>query len=110
MSAVNTILNKQFPNVNGFVGDYLHTTLLRSHDKWLIRKKFQAQLPPSAQVHFNGNNHWIFTCQNTDSHDIIYADSLMSCNAPNSNVQIQIARIYGRSNSNLSVNKPKVQQ
>ena len=40
----------------------------------------------------------------------MYADSLVAENAPNSNVQIQISQIYGRSSSNVFVHVPKVQQ
>ena len=40
----------------------------------------------------------------------MYADSLVAENAANSNVQIHISQIYGRSSSNVFVHIPKVQQ
>ena len=110
MSAVNSILKKQFPNVNGLQETTNIPHYSDSQDKWLIRNQFQNQVPPWAQIHFNGNNHWVFTCQNTEGKDVLFVDSLVANNAPNSNVQIQIAQIYGSSHSNLSVNIPKVQK
>ena len=75
----------------------------------MIRKQFKKQEAPSAQIHFNGNNHWVFTYQGSYEKEILYADSLTAANTPNSNVQIQIAQVYGHLRSNLSVNEPKVQ-
>ena len=56
------------------------------------------------------SSFFVFTCQSNEDNEVLYADSLSAKNFPNSNVQIQIAQIYGRSPSNLSVHTPKVQQ
>lgn len=110
MSAANSILKMQFPGINGLQETTGIPHYSDSQDKWLVNKQFQKQAAPSAQIHFNGSNHWVFTCQRNEGNEVLYADSLSSKNAPNSNVQIQIAQIYGRSQSNLLVHVPKVQQ
>ena len=102
-------LRQQFPGINGLKETIIVPHYSDSQDKWMIRKQFKKQEVPSAQIHFNGNNHWVFNCQGSLEKEILYADSLTAANTRNSNVQIQIAKVYGHFCSNSSVYAPKVQ-
>ena len=60
ISAQN-LLKIQFPDINGFQ----ETTVapVKSNGKWVSHNGFLPQDPPSAQIHHNGNQHWVLSTQ-----------------------------------------------
>ena len=72
MSAVNKLLKKEFPAINGFQ----ETNLDPKKDKnglWkLMAKTFKPVEPLCAQKYYNGANHWIMSFTRSNEKDAVY--------------------------------------
>ena len=110
MRAVFSILRQQFPHIGGMQDTTLTPFFVDDSQNWNISKCFLAQTPPSAQIHFDGKNHWAMSFQ-SDPDTVYYIDILgESIKELKNNVQIQLCQIYIKDNKSLSVKVPRVQQ
>ena len=109
MQATNILLQQEFKDLNG-----LQSTLNVPHfqeklQKWNLDKHMQNIGGTSAQIHFNGYNHWIVSFRGHNG-SIHILDSLKSSRTLNNYVKIQIAQIYGCVSSNeLLIHLPIIQ-
>lgn len=112
MFAVNTILRRQFPNINGIQDTKNTPFFVEEKHLWNTSKHFKPQISPSVQIHFDGINHWTTSFSTTkDSEFVYYIDSLgANVKDLRNNVKIQLSQIYKSSSTVLQVKIPRVQQ
>ena len=105
------MLNAKY-TVSGFQ-DTMLAPILQKNGRWHIPGDgFTCQKPPSANIHYNSQQHLVISFQ-FENGDIYLLDSSLdqkmeSC--LNDSLKIQLAQIYGRGKSQITVKIPYVQQ
>ena len=82
---------------------------------WNTSKQFKSQSPPSAQIHFDGKNHWTMSFQTLSDPDTVYYIDSENMKGLKNNVQIQLCQIYCKdqkfgTQNFVTVKIPRVQQ
>ena len=111
MFAVNKILSRQFPHINGLQDTTNTPFFMEDKQFWNTSRNFKQQDSPSVQLHFDGVNHWTTSFSTKGANFIYYIDSLgANLKDLRNNVKIQLSQIYKTSSSILQVKVPRVQQ
>jgi len=98
----------QFRNINGFQNTLLAPIFNENNKSWQCTSTLESRAAPTAQIHHNGENHWVASLQRKGGR-IYVLDSLYK-NKLSSSLQIQLAYIYGCGLNNLTVYVPNIQQ
>ena len=108
MYSINMLILDARYNVNGFQ-DTMLAPILQKNGKWHIPGDgFTSQKSPSANIHYNSQQHWIIFFQ-FENGDISLLDSSLSQKMQyclNDSFKIQLAQIYGRGKSQITVQIP----
>ena len=88
----NGILSNQFPEVNGFQSTLLTPVFDSKCHRWDYHAQLESRSSPSAQIHHDGNFHWVVSLKSGDT--IYILDSLYKLTL-SSSLQIQISKLYG---------------
>ena len=93
------------------------TSRLGFYPVWNTSKQFKSQALPSAQIQFEGKNHWTMSFQTPLDPDTVYYIDNLSENIKGlkNNVQIQLCQIYCKdqkfgTQNFVTVKIPRVQQ
>ena len=108
-NAASKILSKQFPGINGFHN--VTSIPFNKNGKWTFDKKLPLTKYPAVQIHYNGHNHWVTSV--SLSENVYFLDSIyfkLKSFSINKSLQIQLAAMYGLSDSILEVTIPRIQQ
>ena len=98
------------PSINGLQNTLFISTFNDETGSWVINKDWNGQSAPSAQIHFNGNNHWLLTYQKVNNGPVYIVDSLKSKRTLNANMTIQISQLYNVDDNYINVIIPDVQR
>ena len=86
--------------------------VLQKNGTWHIPAKgFRSQNSPSTNIHYNSINHWVAYFQ-FESGEIYLLDSALRKDMTmclNDSLKIQLAQIYGKGKSKLTVKVPHIQ-
>ena len=108
MRAVNEIARSQFPQINGFQ-DTVRIAMQNKSGKWEIPTEHLLPVtPPSVQIHYNGNSHWVTSFQFKDDDRVFLVDTLFAGQDPTMSLKIQLAQIYGKGRDKLEIIAPFV--
>ena len=112
MYNVNKLMLNANYTFNGFQ-DTMLAPILQKNGRWHIPGDgFTCQKPPPANIHYNSQQHWVtyFQFENGDIYllDSSLGQKMESC--LNDSLKIQLAQIYGRVKSQITVKIPYIQQ
>ena len=108
MRAANEIARSQFPQINGFQ-DTVRIAMQNKSGKWEIPAEHLVPVtPPSVQIHYNGNSHWVTSFQFKDDDRVFLVDTLFAGQDLTMSLKIQLAQIYGKGRDNLEIIAPFV--
>ena len=84
---------------------------VRENGTWKYGLKMKPVIAPSAQIHYTGNDHWLFSFQDESSSDINVVDSMIGGSRQlNTSVEMQFLQVYGRQKLNASLLKVQQQK
>jgi hypothetical protein len=109
LETVHQILIQQFPLINGFQSTLLVPVFSDKCNKWEYNNMFESRTAPTAQIHHNGQGHWVVSVKSTEKGRLYVLDSLYHQNL-SSSLDIQLAKIYGCGKKKLVVHVPHTQQ
>ena len=111
MDHVNKLMIEADYSLSGFQ-DTMLAPVLKKNGTWHIPAKgFRSQNSPSTNIHYNSKNHWVASFQ-FESGEIYLLDSALGKNMTmclNDSLKIQLAQIYGKGKSKLTVEVPHFQ-
>ena len=109
MNAAHKLLLRDYPLINGFQDTLLAPLYDAKRSQWQFSaNKFESRTPPTTQLHYNGHHHWVASFQLKKGDPIIVLDSKYS--GVSTNLQIQLAQIYGSGTNKLEVKIPVINQ
>ncbi|KAK3108536.1 hypothetical protein FSP39_010086 [Pinctada imbricata] len=108
MDAVQCMLHRQFPDVNGMHSTSHAPVWMDDENRWRNEKPFPETMLPAAQVHHNGKNHWV-TSVKSETGQVYLFDSLSNGDLSPS-LEIQLAALYGLGKTKFPVKLPAIQQ
>jgi hypothetical protein len=106
IDAAHKILDNQYKSINGWESSLYAPVFNKGKGLWQVNPSggFSSKLSPTGQIHYNGHNHWIFSCQTNADSDVYVLDSLPTgLNNLSTCVQMQLSQIYGKCNDRLNV-------
>ena len=112
MGHVNKLILDAGYSLNGFQ-DTILAPVLQKDQTWFIPDNgLQSQAPPSVNVHYNSQKHWVTSFQ-FENGDICLLDSSLGRkieNYINDSLKVQLAQVYGSGKSQITVKVPQIQQ
>ena len=108
INAVQQLISTQYKQINGFQDTRLTPFFIEKVQIWNTNKKIKFQQAPCAQIHFDGNSHWVSSFS-TEQGVVYYMDSLgENLKHLKFNIQIQLSQIY--THKNIQVKIPRIHQ
>ena len=112
MNHVNKLMVEAGYSLSGFQ-DTMVAQVLEKKGTWHIPAKgFRSQNSPPTNIHYNSKNHWVASFQ-FESGEIYLLDSALGKNMTmclKTSLKIQLAQIYGKGKSKLTVKVSHIQQ
>ena len=87
----------------------LRIAMQNKSGKWEIPVEHLVPVtPPSVQIHYNGNSHWVTSFQFKDDDRVFLVDTLFASQDPTMSLKIQLTQIYGKGRDKLEIIAPFV--